>query len=379
MIRFTKLVKSVSLLALVLLMAHCTTNEAEKNSNVQLATETKNWYDNHKQDYDAVILNYVKNLQWENAIVSTGKDGEVVEVPFTLDDNLKTSNGTATLRNDSHRLVFVKDGQQNFKTYYIQIFADDENSSNIDKSSVYYGALNNFSGKIFTQDLLTNSATSITYKNGINSKLSSTAKWREEFYDCTFLGWIGEDGSFEPIKLLYCDGGSDAPTGGGPTTGGGGGGSGVTIPTEDSAPPSCHSFDFKALPGANWQEALVKNIRFKIVLLSETGAEIIHAVSYPQPISFGAPVVNRYNTTYSAGVSADIAAKALKESIQNVVDKYGRQRVSDLVLDQYFRERLNHNYNYYMDGGRVQFNSPSATPATEYKTTFLWSDDCVLD
>ncbi|WP_369013064.1 hypothetical protein [Flavobacterium anhuiense] len=144
-------------------------------------------------------------------------------------------------------------------------------------------------------------------------------------------------------------------------------------------PPSCHSFDFKALPGANWQEALVKNIRFKIVLLNERGVEIVHAVSYPQPVSFGAPVVNRYNTTYSAGVAADVAAKAVKVSMQDVVDKYGRTRVSDLVLDQYFKERLIHNYQYYQDGGRVQFNSTSSTPATEYKTTLLWNDDCILD
>ncbi|MGE8343781.1 MAG: hypothetical protein ACN6OI_22360 [Flavobacterium sp.] len=149
--------------------------------------------------------------------------------------------------------------------------------------------------------------------------------------------------------------------------------------SEEDYPPSCHSFNFIVKLDANWQEALVKNIRFKIVLLNERGVEIVHAISYPQAVSFGAPIVNRFNTTYSAGVAADVAAKAVKESMQNVVDKYGRTRVSDLVLDQYFKERLIHNYQYYQDGGRVQFNSTSSTPATEYKTTLLWSDDCILD
>ncbi|MET3026776.1 hypothetical protein ABXT06_08880 [Flavobacterium sp. UW10123] len=206
-------------------MTNCVPNEAEKSSNVQLSAETKNWYDNHKQDYDAVILKYIKNLQWENAIVSNGKDGKVIEVPFTLDDNLKTSNGTATLRNDSHRLVFVKDGQQNFKTYYIQIFAGDENSSNIDKISTYYGVSNNFSGKIFKQDLKENIVASVQYKNGKDVQLGATSKMREENLDCTFFGYWNGDGSFTPIRLLYCDGGGgeDPTIGGGVTTGGGGG------------------------------------------------------------------------------------------------------------------------------------------------------------
>lgn len=377
--KITDLFKCLLLVIILVIMTNCSTTEINNDFTRQSASEAKLWYENHKDNYDAVILNYIQNVEWENALVSSDN---VLEVPFTLKYNLKISNEKGTLHNGLNRLVFVKDSEQNFKIHYFQIFADDENSNSLDKKSSYYGVTDDFSGEIFKQDLKTNNVTSIKYVNGKNIQPSLTSKMREQAYNCTFFGEFSETGYFTPIKVVYCEsiGDEDPTIGGGVTTGGGGGGGtgGNNTPKED-APPSCHSFDFKSLPGANWQEALVKNIRFKIVLLSQSGAEIIHAVSYPQPISFGAPVINRYNTTYSAGLAADIAAKAVNESMKNVVDKYGRTTVSDLVLDQYFKERLAHNYNYYMDGGRVQFNSTSSQPATEYKTTFLWNDDCILD
>ncbi|UWY26619.1 hypothetical protein N4T20_12930 [Flavobacterium sp. TR2] len=233
--KFTKLVKSVLFLTFVLLMTNCAPNEAEESSNVQAVDEAKNWYNIHKEEFNSPVLEYVSDLKWENAIISDGIDGLVVEVPFTLTDNLRTSNGQGNLYNDHHRLVFIKNEPNNFKTYYVQIFTDNKNSSSLDKSYSYYAMKENYNGKVFVQDLITNKTNVLKFKNGEQSKSSSTSKWREEFYDCTFLGWIGEDGSFEPIKLLYCDGGSGSDDGG-PTYGGGpiagGGGTGSTPSTE---------------------------------------------------------------------------------------------------------------------------------------------------
>lgn len=233
--KFAKLVKSVLFLTFVLLMTNCAPNEAEESSNVQAVDEAKNWYNIHKEEFNSPVLEYVSDLKWENAIISDGIDGLVVEVPFTLTDNLRTSNGQGNLYNDHHRLVFIKNEPNNFKTYYVQIFTDNKNSSSLDKSYSYYAMKENYNGKVFVQDLITNKTNVLEFKNGEQSKPSSTSKWREEFYDCTFLGWIGEDGSFEPIKLLYCDGGSGSgdggPTYGGGVTTGGGGGTGGTSPT----------------------------------------------------------------------------------------------------------------------------------------------------
>lgn len=114
-------------------------------------------------------------------------------------------------------------------------------------------------------------------------------------------------------------------------------------------------------------------------MIDNKGAELIHSIVYQQPISFGAPALTKNNVEYKPGVAADVASKSVKQAIQDVVDKYVRQKVSEMIIDPYFRQRLVYNYEMNMYGGRIQFNSTSSTPATEYKTTLLWSDDCILD
>ncbi|MDX6183586.1 hypothetical protein SGQ44_14705 [Flavobacterium sp. Fl-77] len=50
------------------------------------------------------------------------------------------------------------------------------------------------------------------------------------------------------------------------------------------SPPSCESFSFVRKNGANWQEALVKNVSFRIILLTPPNhIEITQIISYPQP------------------------------------------------------------------------------------------------
>lgn len=196
------------------------------------------------------------------------------------------------------------------------------------------------------------------------------------FYGTGYVYFVND---YSSIGTSYA--GSYFNYGHGSGAAGGGAGSGNTNTPDltDDSPPSCQSFNFVRKAGSDWQESLVKNIRFKIVLIDSKGAEMIHSVIYPQAISFGAPALTKNNVEYKPGVAADVAAKSVKESMQDVVDKYGRLKVSEMVIDQYFRERLVYNYGMNMYGGRIQFNSTSSTPATEYKTTLLWSDDCILD
>jgi len=141
-------------------------------------------------------------------------------------------------------------------------------------------------------------------------------------------------------------------------------------------PPSCESFNFIKTTSL-WQVALVKNISFTIVLLDGKGAHITHRISYPQAISFGAPTnLQMGGANLTAGMVATISARALQTSIQDVVDKYARMEVPETVVDLYFRERLVKNYNFYISGGRANFNSTENLPATEYKTNLLFFDDC---
>ncbi|TCN57392.1 hypothetical protein D0809_12510 [Flavobacterium circumlabens] len=168
-------------------------------------------------------------------------------------------------------------------------------------------------------------------------------------------------------------GGYTSPTGGGGASSGGGSGAS----NAESAPPSCESFNFKSKTGTIWQESAVKNIYLRIVLLNEKGIEIVHVISYPQPILFGTPTnVKVGNTNITAGLAANASAKVLHDTMDEVNAKYARTSVSDVIVDQYFRTQLTKNYPLSIPGGRVQFNSTTTLPATDYKTTFLFSADC---
>ena len=233
--KFISLIKGSMLLVCVLLITNCASEDNSSNLNVQPTAEAKNWFNNHEADYNTSILQYIGSLQWENAIVSDGKDGEVIEVPFTLKENLSTSDQKGKLYNDHHRLVFIKNEPNNFKMYYVQIFTESESANISDKNYSYYSIKDNFNGQLFIQDLSTNKSNAFQFKNGQKTQPSLTAKWREEYYDCTFIGYWSEGGAFSPIKLLYCDGGSGSddggPTyGGGPIAGGGGSTGNPTLP-----------------------------------------------------------------------------------------------------------------------------------------------------
>jgi len=135
-------------------------------------------------------------------------------------------------------------------------------------------------------------------------------------------------------------------------------------------PPSCESFNFTP-DGSFWQAAMVKNINFRVIGVSPTGVRVIHVVSYPQAIYFGLPT-----NVINPGLAANKSARVLMETMQEVIDKYGGTDVSDLVLDQYFRERLKRNYPLSVSGGRVNFNSPSTIPATNYIANVWTPGNC---
>lgn len=162
-------------------------------------------------------------------------------------------------------------------------------------------------------------------------------------------------------------------------SGGGGGGAAAEAeaePVVEEMPPSCESFNFVKTAGL-WQVALVKNVHFKVFLLNEKGVEILHWVDFPQPISFGTPTnIQMGNIDITPGLAANASARALQKSMQDVIDKYGSSRTSDLTLRLYFQERLKHNYPLYIPGGRVNFNATENIVATEYKTNPWTAGNC---
>ncbi|RKR09938.1 hypothetical protein C8C83_1599 [Flavobacterium sp. 90] len=226
--RITKMFKSLLLLSLVLLMTNCATEEIGQKNVAQSSSEAKIWFDSHQKDYNATVLNYIGSLQWQNAIISKGEDGEIIEVPFNLSSNLSATTKEADQYNDHHRLMFIKDEQNGFKLYYIQILTNDENYKIQDKNYNYYNIKDTFNGKIFVQELATNAGTKIEFKKGKKIEPSLTTKYSENEIQCVYYGYWYEDGHFEPLYEVgcYASGGSDPQYLPAPDYGGGTGSSG---------------------------------------------------------------------------------------------------------------------------------------------------------
>lgn len=230
--KFTKLLKGLMIINLLLIMTNCSTDENNQTDISNSSDEAKIWYESHKNEFSGTIINHIDNLQWENAIISDGNSGEVIEVPFTLSNNLRTSNKIATLYNDHHRLMFIKDGQNGFKLYHIQIFTNEQESKIIDKDFNYYNVQKDFDGKVYIQDLSIGIGSRLEFKSGVKivpSPTSKSANYDKEVIECVWYGYWFEDGHFEPIELVYCSIGGSPVEYPNPNYGGGGsGGSGGT-------------------------------------------------------------------------------------------------------------------------------------------------------
>lgn len=198
------IIKVFLIFSLIFIMTNCATEEIGRE-NTDTVTIAKEWFDNHKLDYNETVLKFVEELQWENAIVSNGEQGQVIEVPFKLQDNLSASNKTARV-NDHHRLMFMKGSNGEFKLYNIQIFTDNENYYLLDKNFNYYTITDDFDGQVYVQELDTKKGNKFDFKEGKIIKPTPTSKPREPAITCVYYGYWYESGYFEPLYVVGCYG-----------------------------------------------------------------------------------------------------------------------------------------------------------------------------
>ena len=147
---------------------------------------------------------------------------------------------------------------------------------------------------------------------------------------------------------------------------------------EEEVPPSCKSFNFqKTTTDAYWQNAAVKNVRFRVIVLSNYGNYVNFDIKYSQPILFGVPTNMVNGGNISGGLAAELSARALSVSMREVVNKYGKQPVSETQVRLFFEQRLKYNFPIITNGGRVTFNPMSLPVApTEYQTNHFGIGDC---
>lgn len=357
-----------------------------KNDDTNLAS-AKTWFSKYEGNGDNIELFQNLNYEWQKAEIKEGKDGtQLIVVPIV--EVKKEQN-----EDWEQRLYIYKIDQNNYKALLYEFYPE----------NLAYANSNDFNGYISVWDLKTgfikaakfvndkiveNGDVEILSKDKLAVKNTTAKVPQESNFDDDTSYRVGETLRTVVVQNNYIDSmyyvsrrGEDF-TGGGTYedyssvhSGGGGAGSNNNSTTV-VVPPSCQSFNFIKTTSL-WQVALVKNITFTIVLLDGKGAHITHRISYPQAISFGSPTnLQKGGANLTAGMVATLSARALQTSIQEVVDRYGAKNVSEMVVDQYFRDRLVYNYPLFINGGRANFNSTDNLPATDYKTTLLFLDDC---
>ena len=139
--------------------------------------------------------------------------------------------------------------------------------------------------------------------------------------------------------------------------------------------PSCESFNF-VVTAPFWQESAVKSIRFNVYILDQNGLRYAYTQLYSTPILFGMPSDLSNGGAVSKGAAAEISADVLSYSIRATAHKFRGIFANETEIDLFFKNKLIENYRTYIPGGRVQFNSTTNLPATEYKTNFLGTGKC---
>ncbi|BFM43629.1 hypothetical protein CFS9_22700 [Flavobacterium sp. CFS9] len=393
-----KNIKKLAILLMVLgvavLTGRCVSDEAGSEQKIEQSihvSEAKVWFEQYqsKAEIDSSFNNQV--YDWNSAAVEKFENGSEAIVVTVKDRNLSDA-----YKGQKLLYLYPLENKKEFSATLYEILPLSESLEKIKTS----GDLVNFNGYIIAWDLEKGFVNGAKFENSNTTGALTGLRVisPEEFERLNKSTAKSDSDPFELDEVIIrreksenkqeygggAYGGSlksgskgNSPKGYVKSPGGGGSGSSTGSTVTKVIPPSCESFNFTSKKGANWQVAMVKNINFRVIGLSPKGIEILHVLSYPQAIYFGTPTnIQVGNTDMTPGIAANVSARALQQSMQDVIDKYGGTDVSDLILDRYFRERLVHNYPLYVSGGRINFNSTEKLPATNYKTNTWTSGNC---
>ncbi|URM38891.1 hypothetical protein [Flavobacterium anhuiense] len=223
-----KIIKILCLLLFSIIFSNCE-NESTIQSNADPAViEAKNWLE--KNNPKLTILNYTKQIDWNQAIITDGSKGKVVEVPITLNNNTEIKKGDKIIKS-YNRLMFIKDNKLTYKLSHVLITSEKENFDVTDEKFNFYNIKTDFEGTV----TILNIDDKMDYYGKISKKnaTSTSNKTNLEEQTCTYVIKTYDDGSYDVMYLLYCTGGS------GDNGGGSGGGSGGYGDNPNPEPTPC--------------------------------------------------------------------------------------------------------------------------------------------
>ena len=164
----------------VLLISSCQTEEGTLDIESGPVANAKKWLEINKPKLQA--LDYTKKIDWQNAFVTDGDDGRVVEVPLILVANTSTNVVDDGSYKTHMRLLFMEDENASYKVYTIVITTKDLAFDNKNKEFNFYEVDPDYSGYLTLQNSKNKILYSGKYEKGKristprkNSNL--TARW----------------------------------------------------------------------------------------------------------------------------------------------------------------------------------------------------------
>jgi hypothetical protein len=224
------LARHVLAFSILLMLTNCEEENSfigkEEDQKAKSVQESRSWFETDSEQKRPEIFKYIKTLQWDDAIFSKGNKGEIVEVPFIVNDNITFSMNEVKTRNEFHRLMIIKDKEGSYKTFHVLIRPKEIGFDNLDRTFNFYNV--NFDGVVYVYDATEKITTFKNFKSNL-AKLDLVSKIKEyEKYTCVYFGYWYEDGHFEPLSVIGCsDGGGGTGYQGGPTNGSSGTGAGT--------------------------------------------------------------------------------------------------------------------------------------------------------
>lgn len=400
----TKFKNAARLIVVFMILFTCTKCQKDDDlgqTNDKTLLSAKAWFKNYEAEGSNFELFQNLNYNWNNAAITNSEDGtKTIIVPI----NEIKKDPTETWE---QKLYIYKLSENNYEALLFEIYPDSKNTDT--ESSLIDSGI--FTGYMAAWDLKKGFVKAALFENGkaaqsgsikVYSKSKTMTNKAPGLAPCpagTFCedGDSGGDDTGTQLKEVVVNNNYKDPSGyiiiynygGGVYTGditpegytsphGGGGSSESETPNIETTPPSCESFNFSSKKGANWQEAVVKNINFRIVLLTPPNhIQITQVISFPQAISFGMPInYNKGNGDITGGVAATVSARILQLVMDETVAKFGKTETTELTVRLYFQDKLMKEYQEYTNGGKVNFNSTSNIPATQYKTNLFSSGNC---
>lgn len=196
------------------------------NENVSVI-KARDWFENNKPSLK--VLEYVKKIDWNKAIISDGTDGKVIEIPIVLNNNIEVKAKNDKNFKTYNRLMFIEKNKS-ISIYHVLISTYNVAFDNSDVNFNYYKLSTNFKGYI---TVLNSNNGLFGFSDFLNIKTNKpviTGKTKTEgVITCLYYGYWDENDEFHAYFEVGCYGGGSSSTSG--ISYGSGGGKGTVEPS----------------------------------------------------------------------------------------------------------------------------------------------------